>query len=78
MAKHLPHDNHDKNQAQHPAFMEILRGKKPLEKILDERNLDHRSQALWNLRFEKSKTDENPLVLVAIDILGIVIISVSS
>lgn len=39
--------------------------------------MDHSSQALWNFWFEKSQTDEKPLALVAIDILGIVITSVS-
>lgn len=50
----------------------------PLEKILDERNVTHSSDALKSFWFEKLNTAEKLLALVAIDILAIVITSDSS
>ena len=52
--------------------------KAPLEKILDERNLEMSSDALKNFWFSKIETDEKALALVAVDILGMVITSVAS
>lgn len=52
--------------------------KAPLEKVLDERNLEHSPEALKKFWFAKINTIERPLALVAIDLLGIIVTSVSS
>lgn len=68
----------------HPSFLlkyfkkENSPKKAPLEKVLDERNLDHSSEALQRFWFQKVNTYERPLALVAIDVLGIIVTSVSS
>lgn len=52
--------------------------KAPLQKILDERNLNLSTETLKKFWFEKIDTNEKSLALVAIDILGAVITSVAS
>lgn len=76
--------NKSDNYNDHPSFLDKYfknsnnTKKAPLEKILDERTLDHTPEALKNFRFEKINTCDRSLALVAIDILGILITSVSS
>ena len=45
---------------------------------MEERNLEHSSESLKAFWFTKINTDEGALTLIVIDILGIVITSVSS
>lgn len=73
-----------KSQNQYPEYMkkyyeniETIK-KAPLQKILDERNLNLSNETLKKFWFEKIDTNEKSLVLVAIDILGAVITSVVS
>lgn len=73
-----------KSQNQYPEYMkkfyeniETIK-KAPLQKILDERNLNLSNETLKKFWFEKIDTNEKSLALVAIDILGAVITSVVS
>lgn len=73
-----------KSQNQYPEYMkkyyeniETIQ-KAPLQKILDERNLNLSTETLKKFWFEKIDTNEKSLALVAIDILGAVITSVAS
>ena len=75
-------ENH--NQNAHNTFLskyntdEDQEKKAPLEKILDERDLEFDTTVLKNFWFDKLKTSEKALAYVAVDLLGVVITSVSS
>ena len=72
------------SQVEHPSYLDKYFQKQitvdttPLEKILNERNVIHSSDALKSFWFSKIETTDKPLAYVAIDILGIVITSVAS
>lgn len=73
-----------KINSDHPSFLlkyfkkENSSKKAPLEKVLDERNLDHSSEALQRFWSQKINTYERHLALVAIDVLRIIVTSMSS